>query len=315
MTSSERRLRPVIDPDLAAEERDLLAAHPGVLVPATAPAPAPTRDAQPSDRRRIPIVLGLLAALVGIAVLTRSPVLILGCLLLLAMAPAGLSGALRPAAREHPAARAARLRHGRYLLAADFDEPCRALLARAQQAADDATASTEELADTGRIEARENTVVLPRQLWDIATTLRSITDLGDRARIVDPALAEEVADLLAERRAAVETARGAIEARVAALERYAAGIAAAARHQRRLDELRRLLHEQEDYRDLLAATAADEHAAADIDRLAERAGLAEEDLAAALQAALREADLLSSGSSPPDPPQATENPEDPENPA
>ncbi|MDA8370008.1 MAG: hypothetical protein M0026_09055 [Nocardiopsaceae bacterium] len=286
--------RPVIDPDVDEADRALLAATPQALTPATRPPPRPA-PRPPSPPRPLLWAGALLAALALIRVPGLAPAAVTLLLTLAVALPVALAS--RSGRSEPPAAAAARRHHGRYLLAEDFDAPARALLVRAQTAVDTVTATP--LAATGHIDPIDNDILLPRQLWEIATALRRITDLRDRARLQAPdRLGIDVDALIAQSRAALEAAQESVTTRVAALERYASFVTAAQEHHQRLHDLHRLLDEQQDYRDLLAATAADEHAVAHISELTDRARLAEADLERALQAALEQARLLAPGDDP-----------------
>ncbi|WP_217999324.1 hypothetical protein [Nocardiopsis trehalosi] len=282
----------MIDPSVPPAGRALLAANPGVLTPATHPTPQRPRRPGAAAALRPAAWLLVPPLLLAVGLALRLPPVVFGAAVLFAFL-IGTTGGAPPARRapESPAAAAARRYHGRYFVAADFDASARALLVRAQDAIDTVTdAGPPDTGDIDAIDAIDNEVVLPRQLWDIATTLRHLTDLRDRARAADPArLGVDVGDLLAERRAALAAAEGAATARVEALERYAAHVTAAEEHRRRLRELRLLLDEQQEYRDLLAATAADEYAVGHIDELAARARAAEAHLGRALEAAVEEA--------------------------
>ncbi|MBB6171801.1 hypothetical protein HNR23_001861 [Nocardiopsis mwathae] len=294
----------MFDPTLPPADRDLLAAHPEALIPAgrTPPPPLRPRWEFPDLPDRIPARLTVVAALFLVALMTRSGALILitglGLVLVaINLAIAGLLSARRVA--EPPARAAARAHHGRYLTSDDLDRPARALLTRAQAAVDAATSAPQ--AATGHADTIDNTVVLPEQLWDIATRLRHITDLRARARVAENIRLDiDVSGLLAERHAALRAADTAVTGRVQALERYAAHLTAAAEHHRRLQELQRLLDEQQDYRDLLAQNAADPHAVRPVEELTDRARAAEENLRRCLEEAAHAARMLDPGDAAPD---------------
>ncbi len=307
MAAPDPRPRPVFDPTLPPAQRDLLAAHPHALIPATRPPPPPVRARWefPDLPDRFPARLAVVSALFLVALMTRSGALILvtglGLVLVAVnLAIAGLLSARRIG--ESPARAAARHYHGRYLLAEDLDAPARALLHSAQEAVAAVTASP--LAATGHVEPIDHAVVLPEQLWEIGTRLRRLTDMRARARVSsDIQLDVDVSGLLAERRAALRAADAAVTARVEALERYAAHLAAAEEHHRHLAAVRQLMEEQQEYRDLLAASAADEQAIGQVEELTDRARLAEADLRRSLEEAAQAARLLApdDGPQPPSP--------------
>ncbi|GAA3741257.1 hypothetical protein HDA32_002514 [Spinactinospora alkalitolerans] len=286
-SSPHERLRPVVDPDLPAGERAVLLSHAHALTPAGSPAPppVPARWEFPFLQwvREHPVatlVVAVAGTLVGMRLLLRLFVFVLPLLLLAALI------ALVVTARrvtESPAQALARRHHGRYIVAeADLDEPARHLLARAQRAVDAVDAA--DVVASGHIDAIDNAVVLPRQVWEIATTLRRVTELRARAAEAEADLsgAQGLEDLLAERAAALEAAEASVTARIGALEGYAARVAEADESHRRLRAVERLLAEQEDYLDLMAATVADDYAADHIGELGERARTAQERLRRAL---------------------------------
>ncbi|GAA1996834.1 hypothetical protein GCM10009799_24750 [Nocardiopsis rhodophaea] len=305
MAAPDPRPQPVFDPTLPPAVRELLAAHPHALIPATRTPPPPvrTRWEFPELPDRVPTHLAIVSALFLVALITRSGALILVTGLGLVLVAVNLTIAGLLSARrvtESPARAAARRHHGRYLLADDVDAPARALLHRAQQAVDAVTASP--LAATGHVEAIDHAVVLPEQLWDIATRLRHLTDMRARASVsTDIHLDVDVSALLAERHTALRAADAAVTARVEALERYAAHLAAAEEHHRNLAAVRQLMEEQQEYRDLLAASAADEQAMRAVEELTDRARLAEADLRRSLEEAAQAARLLAPGEGPPPP--------------
>ncbi|TDQ44170.1 hypothetical protein [Actinorugispora endophytica] len=277
--SEPPRPDPVLDPDLPAQDRALLRADPDALIPARAPTPA-----EPEAVWRFPLARWLLEHPVAASV-TTVVVLLAGArllsrvlLLVLPVLAAVFVVALLATARrdkEPPARAAARRHHGRYVTAADLDDDAARLLARAQRAATAVRAA--RVVRSGHIDAVDNTVVLEHQLWETATTLRRISDLRARA-VPTPDASDDIAELLARRRRVLEAARESAAARVTALEDYAERVAEAERTLERATALHRLLAEQEELTDLLAATAADEHAVRHLAELTERAATAQEGL-------------------------------------
>ena len=273
---------PVVDPDLPDHVRTLLLrAH---HTPPRRPLPVPRPLAEHPLAATLATVLVLL---VGMRLLARVFVVV-AALLLLAAAVVVLVNVA--ASGPDRAARRAWQRHrDRCITAEDLDPEAAALLLRAQKAAaavDDAQVVRDDVLDTAL-----NTAVLPRQLWETATALRRITQLRSRPA-PDTAHDPEVAALLADRDRALRAAQRSVGARVAALEDYAARVAEADRAWQRAATLRRLLAEQEELRDLLAATAADEAAVRELADLTERAQAAEEHLRTAADRAAQAASRL-----------------------
>ncbi|MFD0688558.1 hypothetical protein [Actinomadura fibrosa] len=323
--NDENRPRPVVDPDLPEDDRALLAAAPEHLVAAGMPAPPPPRLTAATVLARllwIPAFAFFYGVLPGgwlrlffLASLDqgdlmggamrwgRLPVLAmmltpaLQVLLILLGSPeaavvlAGVSftgwvaGALRHV-REPAAARAAREHHGAYLLPGDFDRPAARLLVRAQRAIDAVLGS--EAHRAGLLDDVHNTVVLPRQEWAIAGALAEHTRLRRERRAQQPErLSPRVRALLEPQDRALDASVRSVTARIEALEAYArrAGEAGDAYHESKV--LQALPEQNARYRDLLASTAGDAVAGAEIEELAEDARRAELALRERVTSALR----------------------------
>jgi hypothetical protein len=194
-------------------------------------------------------------------------------------------GALRHV-REPAAARAAREHHGRYLLPADFDRPEAGLLVRAQRAVDAVLGS--QAHGAGLLDAVNNTVVLPRQEWSIASALAEHTRLRRERLAQRPErLSPRVRALLEPQDRALALSVRSVTGRIEALEAYArrAGEADDAYHESRV--VRALPEQNARYRDLLAGTVGDEMAGAEIHALADDAHRAETALRECVTSALR----------------------------
>jgi hypothetical protein len=116
---------------------------------------------------------------------------------------------------------------------------------------------------------------LRRHEWEIAVALRDITDLraehefnaaGSRGPMTDAVLQPH--------RRALQLAQDAISSRVDTLERYAAQVSAAETAYRDWQHALRVSHLNDKYLDLVARTAADEHAVVEISGLTEQAAAA-----------------------------------------
>jgi hypothetical protein len=150
-----------------------------------------------------------------------------------------------------------------------LDRTCRQLLRRTQTAIDsalDSGAGEVELPDI----LAEGT--LRRHEWEIAVALREITDLRAEHEFNATASAGPMTDaVLGPHQRALQLAEDAIVSRVTALEHYAAEIVAVGTAYRDWQDALRLSRLNDRYLDLVARTAADEHAVAEISGLAEKA--------------------------------------------
>ena len=190
--------------------------------------------------------------------------------------------------KEQVAGRAGPVRQIRYRdqvvspLALELD--CRRLLHRAQRAIGTIVNSTVYAGDLRAIVAVAD---LRQHEWDIAVALREITELlldllsGYAGGMAGPMT---TAVLLSQNRA-ISIARDAITARVAALESLAAQVAAAEAARRDWETAHRMAANNDKYLDLVARTAADQHAAVEITGLAEQAAEAAEAFRETLQQA------------------------------
>ncbi|NVI86741.1 hypothetical protein [Actinomadura sp. BRA 177] len=323
--NEQHRPRPVFDPAIGGDDRALLAAAPGRLVAASLPAPPPPRLRAATVLARLvwipafAVFYGVLpggwlrVCLLGsvdddemlggvtrwgrlpVAAMMLTPALQVLLLLLGQIGAAAVlaavsftgwvAGALRHV-REPAAARAAREHHGRYLLPADFDRPAAGLLFRAQRAIDAVLGSQAHSA--GLLDDVNNTVVLPRQEWSIASALAEHTRLRrERVAQQPERLSPRVRALLEPQDRALALSVSSVTGRIEALEAYArrAGEADDAYHESRV--LQALPEQNARYRDLLASTAGDEMAGAEIRGMAEDAHRAEIALRECVTSALR----------------------------
>jgi hypothetical protein len=172
----------------------------------------------------------------------------------------------------------------------DLDETCQALLGRSQRAINIILSSRVRAA--GLLGNPVDDTLLKQHEWEIASKLREITNL--RALLAANTAGNQVgpmtADVLRAQQRAIEVAQEATTARILALERYASQITAADQAEYDWQQATRLSKLNDKYLDLVARTASDDYAVAEI------AGLTEQ-LAAAAQARndrLHEADLAAS---------------------
>ncbi|TDD70129.1 hypothetical protein E1293_35070 [Actinomadura darangshiensis] len=323
--NEQDRPRPVFDPAIGGGDRALLAAAPERLVPACGPAPPPPRLRAATVLARLvwipafAIFYGVLPGgwlrvcfaasldddepMVGATRWGRTAVLAMMLtpalqILLLLLGQVGAAAALAAASftgwalgalrhvREPDAARAAREHHGSYLLPGDFDRPATRLLVRAQRAVDAVLGS--QAHGAGLLDDINNAVVLPRQEWAIAGALAEHTRLRRERLAQQPErLSPRVRALLEPQDRALELSVRSVTGRIEALESYArrAGEADDAYHESRV--LQGLPAQNARYRDLLASTAGDEMAGAQIREMAADARRAEAALRESIAGAVR----------------------------
>ena len=168
---------------------------------------------------------------------------------------------------------------------------CRKLLQRAQRAI--ATIVTSRVY-AGDLRGAVEEPVLRQHEWEIAVALREITELlldlvssygGGTAGPMTSAI-------LVSQNRAISIARDATTARVLALERLAAQVAAAEAARRDWETAHRMAANNDRYLDLVARTAADQRATAEITDLAEQAAEASQALRETLQRATLAAEAL-----------------------
>jgi hypothetical protein len=289
--------RPVVHPDIPGRDRALLSAPGALLTPAYGDRPARRRDFLPADpdKRGATIdgaVIGLVTA--GFVAVGGTTPLAIGVLvfqgpvgwqsaashyaLLLAEIIAVVTAVLFGVriARfgqlngRAPAEMAARTYHGRYLTAADFDARARALLRRAQDAVDAVAAS--EVYRAGLVDRPAVSAALAEQEWDIALALREQARLrANRAELSGIRPGAVAAALLDRQVQAAELAEASVTSRVAALERYVTEIGEADAAYRDWQQAAALAELSDQHLDLLARSAADEHAIAELDAMSQHA--------------------------------------------
>jgi len=168
---------------------------------------------------------------------------------------------------------------------------CQNLLQRTQRAI--ATIVTSRVY-AGDLRAAVAEPVLRWHEWEIAVALREITELlldlvSDYASGRAGPMTTTV--LLSQNRA-ISIARDATTARVQALESLAAQVAVADAARRDWETAHRMAANNDKYLDLVARTAADQHATAEITGLAEQAAAAAQALRETLQQATLAAEAL-----------------------
>jgi hypothetical protein len=147
---------------------------------------------------------------------------------------------------------------------------CRNLLQRAQRAITTLVTSRVYAGDLrGTVEER----VLQQHEWEIALALREITDLllDLVSSYAAGAAGPMTTTMLVSQNRAISIARDATTARVLALELLAAQVATAEAARRDWETAHQMAANNDKYLDLVARTAADQHATAEITGLAEQA--------------------------------------------
>jgi len=208
-------------------------------------------------------------------------------LLGLAAIPLGIIWGLR---RSRPsdwerrdAAKLAWTHHGSYFLPDDLDLPAQQLFDRAEQAARSVLDS--EINRRGVLDDIANQVILPRQVWAIATTLYTQTRLrSEQAEALLKKMTPELEAVLTPQVQALEQSISAVTRRVEALETYADRVATA----ESVFTAEKLMASNHKYEDLLTLS----HDEASIPLLTEQAEHSSAALSASLRAALAAGRLL-----------------------
>ena len=288
--------RPAVDPGIPGPARALLTAPGTLLAPAGRARPSRNHDYLPTDpdRRGVAIdgaVMGMTAA-AFVAIGGATP-LAIGTLifqdpvgwqsasgrygLLLAQILAIITAVVfvirivrfgQPGGKAR--ADAARTYHGRYLTAADFDARSRVLLRRAQDAVDSVTSS--EIYQAGLLDAPAASLALAGQEWDIALALREQARLrAKRAELSAAGPGPQTEAVLDRQVQAAQLADASVAGRIAALEGYAAEVHEADAAYRDWRQATVLAEVSRQHLDMLARTAADDHAIDEIETMSRQA--------------------------------------------
>ena len=168
---------------------------------------------------------------------------------------------------------------------------CRKLLQRAQRAI--ATIVTSRVY-AGDLRGTVEEPVLQQHEWEIAIALREITELllDLVSSYANGTAGPMTTAILVSQNRAISIARDATTARVRALELLAAQVAAAEAARRDWETAHRMAANNDKYLDLVARTAADQHATMEITDLAEQAAEAAQAFRETLQRATLAAEAL-----------------------
>jgi hypothetical protein len=172
-----------------------------------------------------------------------------------------------------------------------LERECRKLLQRAQGAI---TTIVTSGVYAGNLRGTLEEPILRQHEWEIAVALREITELLlDLASSYAGGTAGPMTtSVLVSQNRAVSIARDAITARVLALELLAAQVAAAEAARRDWETAHRMAANNDKYLDLVARTAADQHATTEITGLAEQTAEAAQAFRETLQRATLAAEAL-----------------------
>jgi hypothetical protein len=272
--------RPATDPTLPPRLR-ALAGRQGEVTSRTA---RWLSAAAPGVRASVLACWSASAALLGTAIANPLPDMYAGTWLALAGAAGGAAAVL--GLRFSPVRELAES-GDRIVCPYELDGPCRSILARAQLAIE--TVVRAEVRAAGLLEADEPT--LRRHEWEIATALRRVTGLRAVHASQRPA-GSMTASVLQSQQRALDVAQEATAARAAALERFAAQVASADAAYRDWQDALELSGLNDRYLDLVAATAADEIAIAELTDLTDRAAITSSALQDSLHAASQTAEVL-----------------------
>ncbi|WP_328923510.1 hypothetical protein OG429_01945 [Streptomyces sp. NBC_00190] len=185
-------------------------------------------------------------------------------------------------------ARAVNAAMGHVVAPEELSETAQVLVGRAQQAQRTILASQVHRLDL--IDCRRNELVLPEQVWEVAKALREYSRLSKSAE-ADSSNAEVIA-LQATRRRALRASHDGVEMRVVALEEYAARVREADLRYEELQQIQRLTDGNAEALDLLARTAADALAVAEIDGMNQQAAVLAKTLTMALDRASAAAAII-----------------------
>lgn len=182
----------------------------------------------------------------------------------------GLQVALYSLPARIPVQAAARVGQRPGQAADGFDPPSRVLLRRAQAAIGAVTSS--EICRAGLLDRAAVSTALAGQESDIAAALRDQARIrARRAELTPVSPGPMTTAVSAGQKKAAQLAESSVTARVEALERYAAEVAAADAVYRDRREAARLAELHGQHLDMIARTAADQHGIAEIEAMSQRA--------------------------------------------
>ncbi|MFD7616071.1 hypothetical protein [Streptomyces sp. NPDC059802] len=155
--------------------------------------------------------------------------------------------------------------HDQFVLSHELDPQASELLARAARAASRVQRSSVQRLDPA--DKQHNDRRLDGQVWEIAEALRTYSRVAGQGPA--EAVSEAVAQALEPRNKVLRISLASIGRRVEALENYAGQIAEAEQRRRELRQLQQMTTGTEELLDLLAATARDDLAVAEIENMSD----------------------------------------------
>jgi hypothetical protein len=187
---------------------------------------------------------------------------------------------------------ALRRHQNRYVDPSALDGDSRRALQQAQRAISDVVSS--DVYRAGMLDDAASAVVLRWHEWDIARRLREITELrAQYARHISAGVpGPQTAAMLNAHQRAITIAQESITRRVTELVRYAAEVTAADTALRDCSTAQRVAYSNDRYRALVASTAADDHAIAEIINLIAEAARAKDTFETTLNQAMLAAQPL-----------------------
>lgn len=243
------------------------------------------RAANPPDRRATERIAGfiIICCLIGTIASGLAPAWLIG-----------LAISATVTVFVHREMTSAGLKHyrGQFIASAELDAACRPLMLRTQRAIDTVLGS--EVYATDQLAGAAGETELRWHEWEIATQLREIT----RLRAEHPSATcirmpgPMTAAVLAKQRLALNKAQDATTKRITALEHYAAHVKAADNAQQDWRDALQAADRNPTYLDLIARTAADQHAVAELTVLTDQAAAAEQAFHESIHEAVAAGDAL-----------------------
>ncbi len=278
---AERSKKVVVDPTLPPEIQE--AARELVVFPRPADSPHPAvaglvkvKESQGVYALLIALILGSMAGMWWLVLGGGS--------IFAALVLVWLAGAL-PQRRRNRTYRRLWEARDRIIRKDDLSEDARVLLSRAQHAA--RTVARSKVHRDGQIDRAHNEIALPAQEWEIAERLADYTRLT--ADAPENAAGEKDVAVLAARSAAIREGLAGIQRRVEALEAYATQVAEADDRYAEWLQLQRIGEGEDDVRDFIARSVADDLAVAEIEGMTSQAEIITRAYTEALEEAKRAA--------------------------
>ena len=283
---SRERVDPVVDPSLPAEARDRLRRKLGV-----------SGDVDPGEALGCGFVISLFLAIFFI--ILHFAIGLNWWWMIIAVVPFPISSGVSLITAFNKRFRSDD--HSHFIETSSLDKPTRQLMFRAQEAIRGALGSAVYTEKSLHHAVEEP--VLRRHEWDIAIALREISSLRAEldASVKGSSPGPRTAAVLNSQRNALKVATDATTSRISALERYAKELKMADAAERDWQAAMKASGRNNQYIDLVARTAADEHAITEIKGMTEHAASAAQALDEHLYQASLAAQALVFPAAPKDP--------------